>query len=158
MTTFTKECDSSGCVLPRKIELLSYFPIALEVSANQISGKIDSVACFANFFEKISKKLDFTFVLNIQRESTFDKQWELGTKHILDDDLLNVMTSCVIHAMNAESLESWLQEHNHSIKLYKRHIKLAKSYYTTNDKNLGIITYAVKQLGLLNSALQSKLI
>ena len=68
------------------------------------------------------------------------------------------MTSCVIHAMNAESLESWLQEHNHSIKLYKRHIKLAKSYYTTNDKNLGIITYAVKQLGLLNSALQSKLI
>lgn len=157
IATFTKECDISGCVVPRKIELLSYFPIALEVSANQINGNIDSVGCFSDFFEKVSSELDFAFLLNIQKENTFDKQWELGTKHILDDDLLNVMTSCVIHAMNAESLDSWLEEHRHNIDLYKRHIKLAKISYTTNDKDLGIITYAVKQLGLLNAALQTKL-
>lgn len=156
IATFTKECDVSGCVLARKIELLSYFPIALEVAANQINGHIDSVDYFSDFFEKVSNELCFTFLLNIQRESAFNKQWELGTKHILDDDLLNIMTSCVVHAMNAHSLESWLQEHRHSIDLYKRHIKIAQSSYSTNDKDLGIITYAVKQLGLLNTALKTK--
>lgn len=157
MTTFTKECAISGCILTRKIELLSYFPIALEVSMNQLDGQIQSVVSFYDYFEKVSSKLDFSFLLNIQSENKFDKPWELGTKHILDDDLLNAMISCVIHAMTAASLEAWLQENTASIKLYRRHMKLAKSAYTTNDKNLGIITYAVKQLGLLNAALKTKL-
>ncbi|HCU06683.1 MAG TPA: hypothetical protein DIC42_03765 [Holosporales bacterium] len=157
IATFTKECDVSGCTLARKIELLSYFPIALEVSVNQLEGNIQSVSSFYDYFEKISSKLDFTFLFNIQSENKFDKPWELGTKHILDDDLLNAMTACVMHAMNAPSLESWFQENADSIKLYRRHMKLAKSAYTTNDKNLGIITYAVKQLGLLNTASKTEL-
>jgi glutamate dehydrogenase len=158
IATFTKECEVYGCILQRRIELLSYFPMALEVSVNQLDGNILSVDSFYDYFNKVSSKLDFAFLFNIQSENKFDKPWELGTKHILDDDLLNAMTSCVIHAMNAPSLEVWFQEHAQHLKLYRRHMKLAKSAYTTNDKNLGIITYAVKQLGLLNRALQTKLI
>ena len=157
LATLTKVCAISGGVVPPKIERLSYFPIALEVAVNQLKGHIQSVDSFYDYFDKISKKLDFTFLLTIQSDNKFDKPWALGTKHMLDDDLLNAMTSCVIHAMNAPSLETWLQAYAHHLKLYRRHIKLAKSAYTTNDKNLGIITYVVKQLGLLNAALQTKL-
>ncbi|MDP2194235.1 MAG: NAD-glutamate dehydrogenase, partial [Alphaproteobacteria bacterium] len=132
---------------------LSHYPLALELCSYGPSGFVSAINHINDSLKHLWDATDFPFLMVLLNDNKFETSWEIGTKYNFDDDILNMMGACMISAIHQDNMPHWLEQHTNAISVYQNHLKIAKCAHTSDEKNLGVISYIVKQLALLNEQL-----